>query len=78
MNFDSYEVDGFHDEMFLADGKPRPDSRQMVQLLKSLTDGELFRRQGAAERALLHMGITFNVPISKLPASAQSGWWRVT
>src|SRR6185436_5514129 len=61
MNFDSYEVDGFHDEMFLVDGKPRPGSRQMVQLLESLTDGELFRRQGAAERALLHIGITFNV-----------------
>ena len=61
MNFDSYEVDGFHDEMFLQDGKPRPGARQMVQLLESLTDGELFRRQGAAERALLHMGITFNV-----------------
>ena len=61
MNFDSYEVDGFHDEMFLADGKPRPGSRQMVQLLESLTDGELFRRQGAAELALLHMGISFNV-----------------
>ena len=26
-----------------------------------MTDGELLRRQQSAERALLHMGITFNV-----------------
>ena len=88
MNFDSYEVDGFHDEMFLADGKPRPGSRQMVQLLESLTDGELFRRQGAAERALLHMGITFNVygdnagterifPFDIIPRIIEAAEWDV-
>ena len=88
MNFDSYEVDGFHDEMFLVDGKPRPGSRQMVQLLESLTDGELFRRQGAAERALLHMGITFNVygdnagterifPFDIIPRIIEAAEWDV-
>ncbi len=88
MNFESYDVDGFHDEMFLADGKPRPGSRQMVQLLESLTDGELFRRQGAAERALLHMGITFNVygdnagterifPFDIIPRIVEAAEWDV-
>jgi len=88
MNFDSYEVDGFHDEMFLADGKPRPGARQIVQLLESLTDGELFRRQGAAERALLHMGITFNVygdnagterifPFDIIPRIIEAAEWEV-
>jgi uncharacterized circularly permuted ATP-grasp superfamily protein len=88
MNFDSYEVDGFPDEMFLVDGKPRPGSRQMVQLLESLTDGELFRRQGAAERALLHMGITFNVygdnagterifPFDIIPRIIEAAEWDV-
>ena len=32
-----------------------------MQLIETLPDGELLRRQQAAERALLHMGITFNV-----------------
>ncbi len=88
MNFDSYEVDGFHDEMFLVDGKPRPGARQIVQLLESLTDGELFRRQGAAERALLHMGITFNVygdnagterifPFDIIPRIIEAAEWEV-
>jgi uncharacterized circularly permuted ATP-grasp superfamily protein len=61
MKFDTYKVDGFCDEMFLAEGQPRPGASQVVQMLESLTDGELFRRQRAAERALLHMGITFNI-----------------
>jgi uncharacterized circularly permuted ATP-grasp superfamily protein len=33
----------------------------LQQRIDALPDGELFRRQQAAERALLHMGITFNV-----------------
>lgn len=60
----------------------------MVQLLESLTDGELFRRQGAAERALLHMGITFNVygdnagterifPFDIIPRIVEAAEWDV-
>ena len=47
--------------MFEAGGEPRAAARALVQLIETLTDGELLRRQQSAERALLHMGITFNV-----------------
>ncbi len=61
MRFDAYDVGGFHDEMFHADGRPRPEAKLLAELIDSLPPGELLRRQQAAEGALLHMGITFNV-----------------
>ncbi len=61
MRFDKYDLGGFFDEMFLADGRPRPEAKLLVQTIESLPVGELLRRQQAAEGALLHMGITFNV-----------------
>lgn len=61
MRFGAYDVGGFHDEMFLADGRPRPEAKLLADLIESLPPGELLRRQQAAEGALLHMGITFNV-----------------
>ncbi len=61
MRFEKYDLGGFFDEMFLADGRPRPEAKLLVQTIESLPMGELFRRQQAAEGALLHMGITFNV-----------------
>src|SRR5579871_6582076 len=61
MRFDSYTVDGFYDEAFSAEKCPRVGARILVQKIESLSEGELLRRQRAAERALLHMGITFNV-----------------
>ena len=61
MKFDKYDLDGFFDEMFLADGRPRPEAKLLSQTIGSLPEGELLRRQQAAEGALLHMGITFNV-----------------
>ena len=59
--FDDYDTDGFYDEMFPPDGVPRPEAALLAQLISSLPDGDMNRRQQAAERALLHMGITFNV-----------------
>jgi uncharacterized circularly permuted ATP-grasp superfamily protein len=61
MKFDQYQTGGFFDEMFEAGGEPRTAARALVQLIETMTDGELLRRQQSAERALLHMGITFNV-----------------
>src|SRR6202035_492379 len=51
----------FFDEMFEVGCEPRAAARALVQLIETMTDGELLRRQQSAERALLHMGITFNV-----------------
>src|SRR4029079_4854569 len=61
MKFEHYQPGPFFDEMFEAGGEPRAAARALVQLLETMTDGELLRRQQSAERALLHMGITFNV-----------------
>src|SRR4029450_8106484 len=40
---------------------PRPGAKALSYLIDTLPDGELLRRQQSAERAPLHMGITFNV-----------------
>jgi len=61
MQFTAYDTDGFFDEMFEADGSPRAGSALLVQRIHALAEGELLHRQRAAEQALLHMGITFNV-----------------
>jgi len=61
MKFDHYQLDSFYDEMFMEGGIPRPGSTLLYQRLTSLSDGELIRYQQAAERALLNLGITFQV-----------------
>src|SRR5688572_18509153 len=61
MLFNGYETDEFFDEMFDSRSQPRLGGRLLAQRIESLPEGELHRRQRAAERALLHMGITFNV-----------------
>ncbi|MEX2394078.1 MAG: circularly permuted type 2 ATP-grasp protein [Actinomycetota bacterium] len=61
MRFDGYDVGGFYDELFDENGEPRSGARLLIELLATLPDGELERRQSAAEQALLAMGITFQV-----------------
>jgi uncharacterized circularly permuted ATP-grasp superfamily protein len=61
MRFLDYHVDGFFDELFGEDGQPRSSARTLVRNIECLPEGELLNRQKAAERALLQMGITFNV-----------------
>ncbi len=61
MRFESYETEGFYDEMFEAPGKPRAGAQLLAQRLQSIPDTDLLSRQQAAERTLLQLGITFNV-----------------
>jgi uncharacterized circularly permuted ATP-grasp superfamily protein len=61
MLFDGYDTAGFYDEMFNADGSPRPSARVLFERLTSTGDAELRRYQQSAEQALFRMGITFNV-----------------
>ena len=61
MRLGTYRTESFYDEMFEADGEPRPRGAVLAQRLAALSDGELQRRQKAADLALLNMGITFNV-----------------
>jgi uncharacterized circularly permuted ATP-grasp superfamily protein len=59
--FQNYDLGGFFDEMFDASGEPRPGTSVLIQKLESLPEGEIRRRQLAAEQSLLQLGITFNV-----------------
>ena len=61
MRFDDYELGGFFDELIDAQGNPRDGAALLIDLLRNLPEGELERRQQAAEQALLAMGITFTV-----------------
>src|SRR5579862_1007455 len=61
MRFADYDTGGYFDEMFDEHVRPRTAARSLLQLMDTLPEGELLRRQQSAERALLHMGITFNV-----------------
>src|SRR5215210_8284882 len=61
MNFDRYDTAQFFDEIFEAGGQVRPEAEPLVRMIDSLDNGDLHRRQQAAERALLYSGITFNV-----------------
>ena len=61
MTFEHYQTGAFFDEMFESGSEPRAAAKALVQLIETMSAGELLRRQLSAERALLHMGITFNV-----------------
>jgi uncharacterized circularly permuted ATP-grasp superfamily protein len=61
MDFGAYDTQGFYDEMFDRDGKPRSCARLLLDTVEALSDGHLLRYKHAAERLLLQMGITFNV-----------------
>ncbi len=61
MRFDHYEPGDFYDELFSTKGEPRPEAIPLVERINSLSDGELRRRQQAAQIALLKLGVTFNV-----------------
>ena len=61
MHFSSYDTQGFYDEMFEENSRPRPCARLLLETVESLSEGHLLRYKHAAERLLLQMGITFNV-----------------
>ena len=64
--FDGYNTDGFYDEMFAPDGSARPAAQMLAERIEGFPEGELTRRQIAAEYALLRMGITFkSTPMSR-------------
>lgn len=61
MNLGYYEIGEFFDEMFGEGGEPRSAAKPLARNIESLPEGELALRQRAADRALVQMGITFNV-----------------
>jgi hypothetical protein len=48
MRFEHYQTGVFFDEMFEAGCEPRTAARALVQLIETMTDGELLRRQQSA------------------------------
>ena len=61
MRFQNYDTEGFYDEMFTPEGQPRAGTEAVVNRFNALPLEELKRRQQAAEKTLLEMGITFSV-----------------
>ncbi len=61
MRFQNYDTGGFFDEMFNEQGQPRPGTEAVADRFNVLPLEELKRRQEAAEKTLLQMGITFSV-----------------
>lgn len=60
-SFLGYQTEGFHDELFDSSAQPRPGAQVLVDFINALPEGRLIERQGAIERALHRMGITFAV-----------------
>ena len=60
-SFAAYEVGDFYDELFEPAGCPRRECEVLFSHLQRLSSDDLQRRQRAADRSMLGMGITFNV-----------------
>ncbi|WP_028578871.1 circularly permuted type 2 ATP-grasp protein [Desulfogranum japonicum] len=61
VSMNTYDPEGFYDELFTAGGVPRHGAKLLVEKINSLPQDDLFLRQKEAEALLLKMGITFNV-----------------
>jgi uncharacterized circularly permuted ATP-grasp superfamily protein len=61
ISWSQYDPGKAWDELLSGPGRPRPHARTLTRYLASLTPSRLSRRQEAAERAILEMGITFTV-----------------
>lgn len=61
MKFSQYDPGQFYDELYEGTGQPRPGSMLLLRKFASLPEGELKKRQQAAERVILNMGMTFGV-----------------
>jgi uncharacterized circularly permuted ATP-grasp superfamily protein len=59
--FGNYQLGAAYDEMFEADGEPRPQYRALLSRLIHLPADDLRRRQREADTAFLQQGITFTV-----------------
>ncbi len=86
MEFREYDLGGFYDELFAAPGEARSGCRVLARTLSAMQREDVLARQRAAEEALLHMGITFNVygheagtekifPFDVVPRIVDAGEW---
>src|ERR1700681_4351457 len=86
--FQTYWLNGSYDEMFEAEGLPRPHYRALYEMLLSLPVEEMRRRKQTADISFLHQGITFTVygreegterifPHDLLPRIVTSAEWEI-
>src|ERR1043166_4016706 len=61
MRFKEDEIVDCFDELFGENRQPRAAARTLINNIENLGEGELLTLQRSAERALLQMGVTFNV-----------------
>ena len=61
MKFSEYDPGEFYDELYEGKGQPRPGSTLLLRKFASLPEGELKKREEAAERVILNMGMTFGI-----------------
>ena len=88
MDFDAYDLDStIYDEMFLSEGTPREQCRQLYETLGRLSAEELDTIQERVTRSFSNEGITFTVygddeaderiiPIDCIPRVLSSAEWR--
>lgn len=60
-HFSEYDRGDFYDEMFDGDGQPRCDCQPLFRRMQTMSADDLARRQKAADRSMVQLGITFNV-----------------
>lgn len=61
INLSSYNTEGFYDEMIDSNGGIRPHYAQLAEYFKSISMQQLQNRHHFVEKALMSLGITFNV-----------------
>ncbi len=61
MNSDNYSAEMHYDELFDPGGQPRELAIPVINWINTLPEGELKRRQLAAEALLMQLGITFTL-----------------
>lgn len=61
MAFEAYDPENFYDELFLAPGKPRSHSANLIKHMVELGIEQLEQQRQTAEIAFFKLGVTFNV-----------------
>jgi uncharacterized circularly permuted ATP-grasp superfamily protein len=60
-SFTDYQTDAFFDEMFDEKARPRTECQPLYDRIRGMSAADLNRRQRAADRSMVQLGITFNV-----------------
>lgn len=89
MDWNSYDPNGYFDELVGRDGSIRPPARQLIHYLESLPPEEIESRRQMAEATIQEMGVSFTVyteegnidrawPFDIVPRTISAKQWRTT